>query len=129
MKTLQNYTEQKQTDLFNECGAFFAFGTQQFNDAKKEGVKYVDMGYGLISPKENAKKLWEGLQEINKQGIAEDIAENGITNIIKRELINYECYYTSDIDDCVEALKSYDITEAQILEVYRSERHKHADQW
>lgn len=57
MKHLTDYTQEAQTKLFDECGAFFAFGTEQFNEKRVGGVVYYNMGAGLVCPKENAKKL------------------------------------------------------------------------
>ena len=122
MKYLREYTEEATTKLLKENGAFFAFSNDQFNKAKKEGVKYLSMGMGLICPKENCKTVHEGLREIQKAGIKQDLEENDKEAIIKRELSNHECYYTGDIEDCVDALKGYDITTEEIIKVYRGER-------
>ncbi|MGR5097050.1 DUF7659 family protein, partial [Vibrio maritimus] len=46
MKYLSDYTQEKQTALFNETGAFFAFSNQQFDEAKKDGVKYCRITMG-----------------------------------------------------------------------------------
>ena len=43
MKYLSSYTQDKQTALFDETGAFFAFSQQQFDDAKIEGLIYVSL--------------------------------------------------------------------------------------
>ncbi|MFX4240133.1 DUF7659 family protein [Aliarcobacter butzleri] len=119
MKYLSDYTTNPQTDAFKKHGAFFAFSASQFNENKIEGVKYADCGHGLICPKENVKALLKELDEINQNGIKQDIEENGIEKIIKRELGNYECYYTGEIDDAVEALEDYGITQEQILKVFQ----------
>lgn len=67
------------------------------------------------------------LDTIQDEGIKLDIQENGIDNIIKRELQNYECYYTGDISNAVGFLQQYEITEEQVQEVYMKERHNHTD--
>ncbi len=107
MKYLSDYINDKQTQAFNELGAFFAFSNKQFDEAKKEGVKYSSMGAGLICPVGNEKQLYERLDEIHREGIALDIEENGKKAIIRRELFNHECFYTNDISDCVEKLDRY----------------------
>ncbi|ENM5760126.1 hypothetical protein ACQ902_003913 [Vibrio mimicus] len=119
MKSLIHYTQDKQTELFNQIGAFFAFSNEQFNEAKKEGVRYVNFGAGLIAPNENAKMLLQQLEKINAEGIAQDIAENGKQAIIRRELFNYECFYTGDICNCVDALQDYGYSYDDIYQVYR----------
>lgn len=70
--------------------------------------------------KENVNALYKELNEIVKRGIQQDIEENGIDAIIKRELNNYECQYTGDIEIVVKALKDYGITYDQVLVVFRS---------
>lgn len=121
MKTLTDYTKQGTTKAMNDFGAFFAFSTEQFNEQKKENVIYVNMGSGLICPKENAPKLHEALSKNFDNGVKQDIAENGIDNIIKRELINHEAYYTGDLEDTAETLKCYNITIEQIRKIYFEE--------
>ncbi|MEZ9209364.1 hypothetical protein AB6E95_17915 [Vibrio splendidus] len=118
MKYLSHYIQDKQTQAFNEAGAFFAFSNQQFDDEKKEGVKYAVIGMGLICPVDNAKQLMTRLDSIAQEGIAEDIKENGKKAIIRRELFNHECFYTNDICDCVEKLEGYGITYDEINEVF-----------
>ncbi|CDT13571.1 DUF7659 family protein [Vibrio crassostreae] len=118
MKYLSHYIQDKQTQAFNETGTFFAFSNQQFDEAKKEGVKYASLGMGLICPVDNAKQLMIRLDSIAQEGIAEDIKENGKKAIIRRELFNHECFYTNDICDCVEKLEGYGITYDEIYEVF-----------
>lgn len=107
MKYLSHYTEQAQSHLFDSTGAFFAFNENQLNERKQDGVKYVSVGAGLICPKDKVKDLINGLDNINQQGIANDIAENGIKAIIHRELANHECQITYCIDDAVDKLADY----------------------
>lgn len=118
MKYLSDYTQEKQTALFNETGAFFAFSNQQFDEAKKDGVKYCRITMGLICPVENTQKLIEGLESIQREGIAQDIKENDKTAIIRRELFNHECFYTNDITDCVDKLAEYSFTRDDIQNVF-----------
>ncbi len=122
MKSLQDYIEEAQTKAFYDNGAFFAFGKDQFDKAKREGVKYIGLGYGLICPTDNASQLMEDLEMISKEGIKQDIQENGIEAIIERELANHEVQITRDISDTVSALDGYDITEEQIRAVYKKGR-------
>ena len=122
MKYLQDYINEAQTKAFDDAGAFFAFSNDQLNKHKKEGITYVSLGMGLICPKENAAQLLNNLDAIAADGIKQDIEENGIENIIKRELGNHECYYTGEIDDAVDALEDYGITYDQVLNVYRGKK-------
>lgn len=118
MKYLNDYTQEKQTALFNEAGAFFAFSNEQFDQQKKEGVNYVSLGFGFIAPEENAKMIVEKLDAITKEAITQDIEENGKESIIRRELFNHECFYTNDIMDCVEKLSEYGYSYDDIYSVY-----------
>lgn len=118
MKYLSDYISESQTMLFDQTKSFFAFGNDQLNEKIEKKVTYVRLGGGLFTPKENVKTLVEGLAVILKNGIEKDVAENGIFNIIKRELNNYECFYTGEISDCVNALVEYPISKEQIFNVF-----------
>lgn len=120
MKYLSDYTNVKQTKLWNDNGAFFAFGQQQLDEQKQEGVSYVSLGMGLIAPKENASKIIEGLESIHSEGIQQDISDNGIKAIIHRELANHEAQISGDVSNTVEALEGYGITRKQVNEEYKS---------
>jgi len=122
MKYLQDYMTDRQTIAFDEAGAFFAFGNEQFNKAKVEGVEYTQLMGGLICPLDKAKQLLLTLCEIHTDSIAQDIAENGLVKIIKRELNNHEAYYTGDTTDTAEALDAYMITPSQVQAVFRNKK-------
>jgi len=124
MKYLSDYIEDKQTALFKVTNTIFAFSTKQFNEQKKEGIKYVRMGIGMFTDKRYVKRLINEMDKIYKEGIAQDIKENGLENIILRELANHEAYYTGTIDDTFETLKPYKITEEQIWKMYRNKNAK-----
>ena len=119
MKTLNDYTSDKISAVLEKHGAYFAFSKKQFEEKQVEGVKYVTDGSGMVCPKENYEQLVKEMLEIYEEGVKQDIAENGLTAIIKRELSNYECYYTNDIEDAVDALESYGITHEQVLTVFK----------
>lgn len=65
----EKYIQEKQTQLFNELGLFFAFSKEQFNEgyeaaSVEKPVKYVSVGGGAYCPKPNVKALLDGLAEI-----------------------------------------------------------------
>ena len=126
MKYLSDYQENAQTRLFNKTGAFFAFSNKQFDEAKKEGIKYVSMGAGLICPEPYVKEMIETLDSIYRGAIKKDLKENGKEAIIKRELYNYECFYTGNISTAVENLDPYGFTEEEIRVIYNNE-YQHAN--
>jgi len=125
MKYLSNYTEEAQSKLYDDCGAFFAFSREQFEDGKKKvGAssenKLVDVGAGCYVLSKNYEKFVDGLENINKKGIEADIKENGIENIIQRELGNYETQITGNWREALEALDGYDgVTEQLVKEQYK----------
>ena len=120
MKYLSNYTEDATTALLSQQGAFFAFSTEQFNEAKAPGpVQYVSLYAGMICPKVNAPALLSGLSDITDRGIAADIADNGLPAIIWRELGNHEADITYSIEDTMRALDGYpDITADMVQAVF-----------
>ena len=114
MKYLSDYMQEAQSEAFAELGVFFAFSDKQFDEQKVEGVRYASVGSGMIVPRDNVEVLVERLKSIATAAIAQDISENGIDAIIDRELGNYECYYTGDYSDAVDALVRYGITADQV---------------
>lgn len=124
MKFLQDYIQDKQSATFEKYGAFFAFNNSQFDEKKKEGVKYKSLGYGLICPAGKENELLAELEEISKWGRKKDIKENTKERVILRELDNHECYYTNDITTAVETLEPYGITREEVMMMYRNKNHK-----
>jgi hypothetical protein len=119
MKYLSHYVEAAQTKLFNETGTFFAWSKQQYEEGKKEGVEYSFLGAGIVCPAGNVDALTDGLETINAQGIAQDLAENGKDAIIERELHNHEAFYVGSVRDTLGALEGYGITREEIVRVYK----------
>ena len=119
MKTLNDYTDKAISAVLEKHGAYFAFSKKQFEEKQVEGVEYVRNLNGMVMPKESKFQLIKEINEIYAEGVKQDIAENGLTAIIKRELSNYECYYTGDIEDAVEALEDYGVTHEQVLTVFQ----------
>lgn len=122
MKYLNDYIDDAMSKVFDETGAFFCFGQKQFNEKKKDGVKYVSLGAGLVCPKETHKGLWEKISDIQKEGRKKDLKENKRRGIVIRELDNHDAFYTGDIEPVVKALEPYGIGEKYIREVYITER-------
>ncbi len=126
MKTLSNYTEEAVSAALVKHGAFFAFSESQFNEQARPGVRYCSLGSGLICPEQNALLLSEDLEKAHHRGIAQDIAENGVSAIILRELINHEAFYTGDISDTVETLQSYEVSRQQVIEIFNQKNSQYA---
>ena len=123
MKYLSNYTEDGMSEVMKKHGAFFAFGKNQFDEQKKEGVRYYSLHAGMLCPQDNFEAMQKDLRGVIKNGIAQDIAENGIENIIKRELSNHEAYYTGDVDSTWSALTDYEgITRESVIATFLEEK-------
>ena len=128
MKTIQDIKkerEEKQTQLFKECGLFWAFSNQQFAENKtplKEGEKYVSIGAGGYLPKGNVDTFLNGMKEQDKWYAAEVKANKGArrANIVY-ELANHESYYTGDISAALSALGE-EYTRKEVMKVYLEER-------
>jgi hypothetical protein len=113
MKTTK--AEDRITEVLNKHKAFFAFSNSQFEEGKTEGIKkYVSMGAGLICPKENVEQLINDMHDASQSNIENDIKTNGKKKIIHRELANHEASYTHSIEQTVDALEGYGITEEEV---------------
>jgi hypothetical protein len=102
------------TKTLDKYGAFFAFSNEQFDKKKKEGVQYVDLGAGLIGPKENAQKIADGIEAVTKGGIADEIATKTPKEIMWDAFANYECQIVGSPNDAIDALENYPFTEKEI---------------
>jgi hypothetical protein len=116
--SLSQIIQANQSACFQKHGVFFAFSNSQLNEQKQDGVEYVSLGAGTICPKANVKAFMLDHAAIVAEGIKHDIATNGKEAIIRRELANYECWYTGDIDDCVEALEDYGFELNDIINIF-----------
>ncbi len=125
MRLSQEKKDEAMTALFLECGTFFAFNNDQFREgiekAKANGKltkKVVNMGAGMYCPKEHVDTLCDGLDNLTKYWIKNDLEHNSKDEIIRRELENHEAYYSGDLESTVRALKGYKFTVEEIAEVY-----------
>jgi hypothetical protein len=125
---MTTYVQEKQTELFNELGVFFAFSNAQFEEQKQPDVEYCSvLGAGDCVPVDNAKTFYDRLNAIHAEGRKRELAEKGIDKIIEEQLVNHECFYTCDIDDAVEALAGYQVNYEQVLAIYNKVVHKYSD--
>ena len=127
MKYLSDYMEEKQTDLFNRTGTIFAFSQKQFEEQRKDVIKYVNMGQGMLTEKPFVEEVINGLDKIYKDSIKQDLKENGKDKIILRELENHEAFYVGNIEDTILKLEDYPITEDDISQVFSKNWAKYSD--
>ena len=106
--------DEQLSEIFNQYGAFYAFSDRQLDELKKEGVKYVNAGAGLICPKENTKLLFDAIEKITNGKIAWELANNTKKNIIWYQLANHECQISYDFENVAKLLKEYGITRTEI---------------
>jgi hypothetical protein len=99
LQLLKKQHEQANSILFKECGLFWAFSNEQFNENKtplKEGEKYVSIGAGGYLPKGNFERLKAGMKE-NEKAYKKAVKENNLRiKEIVYEFSNHECFYTGD---------------------------------
>lgn len=105
--SLSQITEEKISKLFNENGAFFAFGQKQFEEKRQPGIDYVTLASGLICPKENALKVIEEFDKIHTEGVKEQVFLFGAERIIEAEYFNYETQISGDTAQLKNVLSSY----------------------
>jgi hypothetical protein len=105
-KYLSDYVSEKQTELFNKTGAFFAFSEKQYLDQCKEGVVYSSLNHGMICPTDNIDELTKGLETIYYKGMEEDLKDHTPAEIISREYFNHECHI-GNTEDAIHALYGY----------------------
>ena len=116
--------EKRQSELFKEKKVFFAFSDKQVKEGMakinaSDRKKLTSLGSGMICPKTNAEQVIQGLDDIYRDCIKQDIKENGIDKIILRELCNHEAFYVGDINETIDILKDYPgITARDIKIVY-----------
>ena len=129
MNYLNDYTEKPINELFDKYGAFYAFSNDQFREKAIKAVKYCKVGIGLILPKIHFKDFQDEYLQIIKECIQKDINENGLDNIIERELANHECYYTYNYNEInfLDSLKDYPISKEDIKRVFHATYDKHAE--
>ncbi len=121
--------EKKYSELLEKLGIFFAFGNEQFNRQKQEGVVYVSMGAGMIAPKDRVPDFIEGYSQIDKE-IQEMYHSNvDMDKYISYCLNNYEAYYTCDLEDSFKDAKNIypNCTIEDVRKVFRENRSKYTD--
>lgn len=125
---LNKYFDAEFTKLLEKYNGFFAFGTRQFEEAKKEGYRYINMWGGLligrpedanIEPQAYGDQFWAELETITKESARRDLEEFGLERIIRYELDNHETEYTWNIQPAFEALEKFGATLDQVRLVFR----------
>ncbi len=122
MKETEN--EKEQRELFEKYGMFFAFSKKQFEEGVAKykhllkGGNWTDCGQGMYIPSCNFDIFDEEYTTLIKTQKEKELAEKGKKQIIWDALSNYECQIVCSIEDAIEPLKSYGITEDEINKEY-----------
>jgi hypothetical protein len=122
--SLKKQMDDKYSELFKECGVFFAFSNKQFAENKtplREGEKYVSIGAGGYMPKGNTEKYIEGNKAITKWYKEATKDEKLRKANIIYELNNHEAFDTYDLDSTMDALGS-DYTREEVSKVFNDNR-------
>jgi hypothetical protein len=128
MKDFRSYYDKNFSQLLKEVGGFFAFNEDQIKKGIKPGKNYTRFsGMGLFIEREYADTFLDRLEALTSAAIANDKKHNTDEEIIDRELINHEAWYTGTISDTVDALSGYGYTKEQIKTVHRAGYRKHKD--
>lgn len=120
IQQIKKEQEDKMSELFKQCGVFFAFSNSQFTENKtalEDGDKYVSIGGGGYCPKSKIQAVSGGFEAIEKWYKAEIKANIARKSHIEYELANHEAYYTGCIDSTCEALGDY-YTREEVSAVY-----------
>lgn len=126
LEDLKQKQENANSLLFKECGLFFAFSNQQFEENKtplKEGEKYVSIMGGGYVPKSNLDKLLNGMEANRKEYQKAVKKQNLRLKEIAYEFGNYECFYTGDWSVVADMFP--DVSPEVIQRVYKIEFKKH----
>lgn len=122
IESFGQFTQAQTTKVLEKYKCFFAFSTKQFNEQKIEGIEYVSLGSGLIVPTENVDAFLDETHNNNEISKKEYLEKYGKLNIIKMELANHEAYYTRDIEDTYDEVKSLGISLKGVQKVFNAGR-------
>lgn len=117
---MRKVTQDEISQVLDQYGAFFAFSNNQFEEKRKEGVKYVSLGAGLIAPKGTGQKIVDGIEAARKNGVAQDKKEKTNKQIIWDAFANYECQIVGSPEDAIEALDGYGFSDEEIQKEWKA---------
>ena len=121
IKEIQAIKDNLLSEVFKKHDVIFAFSDKQFEEQKVEGVEYLySRSLGMFYNKKSKDTIYKDMEEAIDKAIAIDKETNSKESIILRELLNYECFYTGSPIDAIEALKDYDYTKEEVIEVFNS---------
>jgi len=126
LQEIKKAREEAVTKAITDNKVFFAFNNQQFTEGLKkiqlqEGDKIRSIGAGGYIPKSMYNNFTDTIDKIDAD-YKVAIKNNKLRyKEIIYELYNHECFYTGDIQDCLDALGE-DYTDKEVQSIYNSER-------
>lgn len=129
IQALKAEHQNKVNKLLNDCGVFWAFNEQQYEEGKAknplaEGDKYVRIEGGGIVAASKVGQLVNGFKEIKKWFKEQTNNKKVREKNIEYELANHEAYYTNDISETLEHLgEGY--TAEEVWSVFNKTKKKH----
>ena len=114
--------------LLNETGIFWAFSHEQFEENrthKETKQDYISLGLGGYIHKLDYENFMNFMENEDKKLKEEFKKSITLEELIDYQLINYECYYTGEPLNCLDAVKVFygeDFTDEElvgkIIEIY-----------
>lgn len=135
VSAVKKENDDRMSECFEKHGVFFAFSNEQLSKGmKKIGVEKREevqsLGGGMICKADSVVNFIADFKELQKQHTKNLLEKVGVDNLIRHELLNYECYYSHDLEDAIEVLKGHGITDVKhINKIFQEEWHKNIDNW
>lgn len=126
IRDLKQELQDKMTKLFDDYGVFFAFSKDQFDKQKKDGVKYLDGGAGMLIPKDIAKEFQDEYNKLYLDFDNKILSDKELKNkYILYQLLNHEAFYTGDYYETFERLgKGYTIEEVKAVYIQNMDKYQ-----
>lgn len=104
--------------IFQEYGAFYAYSPEQVAGRAQPGEEYVKREGSMYVPKRHLKAVTDALDAAKKMAADQDMAKHAKDEIILRELLNNDCFYHSDLTQCINSLQIYGYTAEDVEAVF-----------
>ena len=101
--------EQEQTKILDDM-----------DKCANQSLTYKNLGAGLYCPENNVDLLAKQLKESYSFKIEWELANNSLKDIIWYQLANYEVQISGDLDDAIDALLPYGISNDDVKKEYAS---------
>ena len=126
IRDLKQELQDNMTKLFDDYGVFFAFSKNQFDKQKKDGVKYLDGGAGMLIPKDISNEFIDKLDKLHSDFDNKISSDKELKNkYILYQLLNYEAFYTGDYYETFEKLgNGYTLEEVKAVYIQNMDKYQ-----